>query len=194
MGFACALGLALGFSLGAHTPVLRVGSWVRSSYGRLLALTIAKFCAALLCSHPIGARLFVGAGLAQPALRLCSAGFHASASSPVSPHIRIRCASLVIVLILDSLGQMLHPKPQGILSAARHQDTISPGDSARLESNSPHPKIRPCLTPSFSVRLKLIQNNQLHPPAISITFKKQGGGGVTTPLSFWTRPLVLRKT
>ena len=51
------------------------------------------------------------------------------------------------------------------------------------ELSRPH-KIHPNLNPFLSTSFKLIQNKRLYPPAISITFKKQGEGGVTPLQSF----------
>src|SRR6266436_4277438 len=124
--------------------------------------------------------LFVGAGLARPALRSCSAGFYASASSSVSsPRPPFPCASSATVLLLDSLGPTGASFPRGGVSPLGPDPRKIPCAAPVTPRLLVPPQIRLHLTPSFSIRFKLIQNKRLDPPVKSITSIKQGGGGVT---------------
>src|SRR5258708_35499392 len=106
--------------------------------------------------------LFVGAGLARPALRSCSAGFYASASSSVSsPRPPFPCAASVTVLLLDSLGSTSASFPRGGVSPL-----------------GPDPRKTPCAAP-LTPRLLVPSPNS--PPPNSFLFNTSKTDTKQTP-------------
>src|SRR5258708_1717847 len=69
------------------------------------------------------------------------------------------------------------PQPHNHVVGLSQQLPLSSPRSRAISTKSPHP------TPSVSITFKPIQNKPLHPPAISITFKKQGGGRISNRLT-----------